>query len=272
MTTTVRAPRTYGNWRRPTSPGLLGLGALGTFILFGGLIAAIFTVQLAGLLAGLAVLATVATLVLVVRTRDHHHRNFFNRVFEWVGFRITTHRREHLYRSGPVFLTSGVGQLPGLASKSRLHEFPTDTLGRNFAMLYVPSDPPLHRGPHHRTGRLRPRRRRADRPVGRGLGTVADRPGGRAGIEAASVTIETSPDTGVRLRREVETNLDPDAPPFALAVLRESVEAYPRGSATTTAAVALTFSAAARVGGRRRKAEEVARDLAARLPRAWPPV
>ena len=41
---------------------------------------------------------------------------------------------------------------------------------------------------------------------------------------------------------------------------------YPEGSATIKAWVALTFSATSRSGGKRRDAEEMSRDLAARLP------
>ena len=32
--TSRRAVRTYGNWRQPTSPGLLGLGTVGTGLMF----------------------------------------------------------------------------------------------------------------------------------------------------------------------------------------------------------------------------------------------
>jgi hypothetical protein len=44
------------------------------------------------------------------------------------------------------------------------------------------------------------------------------------------------------------------------------VDTYPAGSATVTAYVSLTFSTAGRSGGRKRELEDVARDLANRLP------
>ncbi|MEK8229333.1 SCO6880 family protein [Oerskovia sp. M15] len=85
-------------------------------------------------------------------------------------------------------------------------------------------------------------------------------------MEAASVTIETAPDSGSRLRREVEMNLDDGAPEFARQVLLEVVDRYPAGSSTVRAYVAITFTAANRVGGKKRKPEEMGRELAARLP------
>ena len=94
------------------------------------------------------------------------------------------------------------------------------------------------------------------------LAGLSDEPG----IEAVSVSIETAPDTGTRLRREVNGRVDPDAPTFAKDLLRDIVEQYPAGSATIKAFVAITFSAAARVGGKKRTPEEMGRELASRLP------
>ena len=80
------------------------------------------------------------------------------------------------------------------------------------------------------------------------------------------VTVETAPDSGTRLRREVQTNTDDCAPDLAKAMLQEVVDTYPAGSATVKAMIAVTFSGAGRGLGRARDAEEVARDLAARSP------
>ena len=42
-------------------------------------------------------------------------------------------------------------------------------------------------------------------------------------MDAAAVTVETAPDSGYRLRNEVTTNVDPNAPEFARNVLAEVV-------------------------------------------------
>ena len=88
--------------------------------------------------------------------------------------------------------------------------------------------------------------------------------GQEVGLVAASVTIETAPDTGSRLRREVAGVRHTDAPPIAAAVLDEVVASYPAGSSTVTGYVTLTYSATG-LGGRRRSPDEVARDIAASL-------
>lgn len=95
------------------------------------------------------------------------------------------------------------------------------------------------------------------------LASLGDEPG----IVAASVTVETAPDTGHRLRREVATQLDPAAPALAAAMLREVLATYPQGSATVRAWVTVTFAATPRPGARRRNTEDVVRDLASRLPK-----
>ena len=54
MTTTTNnlpanAPRTYGNWRKPKSAGLGGLGKLATGVMFAGIMASIVTSMFSGL-------------------------------------------------------------------------------------------------------------------------------------------------------------------------------------------------------------------------------
>ena len=102
--------------------------------------------------------------------------------------------------------------------------------------------------------------------AGRGRGIAIAVTTGEAGLDAAAVTVETAPDSGYRLRNEVEMNIDPNAPAFAQAILREVVDTYPEGSATVRAWVSLTFNASLRTGSKKRTPEDVARDLASRIP------
>ena len=56
-------PRMYGNWRRPTSAGLMGLGSLGTALLLAGLIMMIFVIMFGGLERGLVVAVLILSLI-----------------------------------------------------------------------------------------------------------------------------------------------------------------------------------------------------------------
>lgn len=263
---TRRAPRTYGNWRRPTSPGILGLGSIGTALLLAGLILVVIMVMIAGLLEAVIVAGVLGVVLLAVLTKDAHGKNIISRGAARIAWWSARSRGTHLYRSGPLGRALwGTYQLPGLAAPTRLSEH-TDSYGRPFALLYTPAT-----GSYsivigtEPDGAALVDQEQIDTWVanwGHWLANLGDEPG----VEAASVTIETAPDSGTRLRREVQTNIDEDAPAFAREMLREVVDHYPAGSSTVTAYVAITFSAAQRLGGRKRTPEEMGRELAARLP------
>lgn len=260
------APRTYGNWRRPITAGLFGLGSLGTTLLILAMILLVITVMIGGLIAAGGLALVLGGVFLAVTTRDGDNRNVLDRVSARVSWWRRRSAGEHIYRSGPLGRTPwGTFQLPGLAASTELSEF-QDSYGRPVALVHSPAaatysvviatDP---------DGASLVDQEQVDSWVadwGQWLRNLRDQPG----IESASVTIETAPDSGWRLRREVEQQLDDDAPPFAREVMQQVVADYPQGSSTVKAYVTLTFHAARRAGGRRRTADEVARELAARLP------
>ncbi len=258
--------RTYGNWRRPTSAGLGSLGLLGTGLLLAGLVAVIGAVAVGGLRWAVAVAAVLGLLMTLLTVRDRHHRSGVQRLSARLGWARARRSGAHLYRSGPLGRTpGGACQLPGLAAGSLLSEWP-DPTGRDFALVSHPAT-------RHVTVVL------ATEPDGASLvdeeqvdvwvahwGAWLASLGHEPGLVAASVTVETAPDYGNRLRREIDTHLDPHAPAVALAMLQEVVRDYPAGSATVTAFVSLTFSMAGRGRSRNRPLEETARDVGSRLP------
>ena len=258
--------RTYGNWRKPMSAGLGQLGMIGTAMMLVGIIVIILTVALFGLIAAAVVGVLLALSLGTLLLRDRHGRTLLQRMAVRVGWRRTKATGSHLYRSGPLGQTPwGTFQLPGLAARSTLTEG-KDSYGRPFALIQVPTT-------GHYTvvfgtepdGASLVDQEQIDSWVGhwgQWLASLGDEPG----VVAAQVIVETAPDTGTRLRREVLGRLDPTAPAVAQAMLQEVVATYPEGSATIKAWVALTFSATSRSGGKRRDAEEMSRDLAARLP------
>ena len=258
--------RTYGNWRKPQSAGLGQLGLIGTSLMFGGLIVVILTVGFFGLFAALIVGVILALMLLTLILRDRHGKTVLQRLAVRIGWHRTRAAGAHLYRGGPLGRNPwGTFHLPGLAARSTLSEA-RDSYDRPFALLHMPTT-------NHYTvvfgtepdGASLVDQEQVDVWVahwGEWLAALADEPG----LVAASVTVETSPDSGARLRREVLSRIDTAAPQLAQDMLQEVVATYPAGSATVKAFVALTFSATPRAGGKRRDTHEVARDLAARLP------
>jgi hypothetical protein len=259
-------PRTYGNWRRPSSPGLLGLGSVGTAMLLGGLIIIVFVVMIAGILPAVVMTVVLGLSMMLVLMKDSHGKNLLSRSGARVGWWSARSKGANLYRSGPLGRSLwGTYQLPGLAAPTRLSEY-SDSYGRRFGLLYTPAT-----GSYsivigtEPDGAALVDQEQIDIWVadwGHWLANLGD----EVGVEAASVTIETAPDSGTRLRREVELNIDGNSPDFARAMLAETVNNYPSGSSTVKAYVSVTFAASARAGGKRRKPDEMGRELSSRVP------
>ncbi|MEU8131901.1 SCO6880 family protein [Streptodolium elevatio] len=259
------APRTYGNWRQPTSPGLGRLGLAGTAVMFGGLLVIALVMYLSWMLAvGLAVVLGIGMVPMLVT--DRHGRNGLQWMTARTAWSSGKSKGQHLYRSGPLGrIPVGTCRLPGLAAASTLHEA-HDAYGRPFAILSVPATN------HHTVvltcsadGASLVDSDQIDTWVaywGHWLSQLAHEPR----LVAASVTVEAAPDTGERLRREVEGNIAGDAPELSKYVLREVVETYPVGSAQLATRVALTYSGAGVHAGGRKTAADMALELGTRVP------
>ena len=258
--------RTYGNWRRPASAGLFGLGAAGTGLMMGGLVLVVLVTMVAGIVRGLVLFTLLAAALAAVAVKDKHGVSLAERLRTRVLWATARRRGAHLYRSGPLGYTAwGTHQLPGIAAALRLTEH-QDAYGRRFALLYAPATTTytltLAASPD---GAALVDHEQVDVWVadwGHWLANLADEPG----LVACTVTLETAPDSGHDLRRAVQASIDPDAPAFAAAMLQDVVQAYPVGSSITRAWVALTFSAASPATGQVREPAVMGRDLGTRLP------
>jgi hypothetical protein len=258
-------PRTYGNWRQPASAGIAGLGTLGTMIMMGGLVVTLIATMAGGLLGAVISMTIVGITLLMLMTKDKHGQSSLQRLSTRIGWQRAKMARHNIYRSGPLGRTAwGKFQLPGLAAASQLSEY-QDSYGRPFALLFYPST-------RHFTvvinaepdGASLVDEDQVDNWVahwGQWLASLGHEPG----VVAASVTVESAPDTGIRLRREVTQNTQDGTPAIARAMLAEVIQTYPEGSALVSARVALTFKGTDRQG-KRRKEEDMGRELASRLP------
>ncbi|GAA2066285.1 hypothetical protein GCM10009801_12510 [Streptomyces albiaxialis] len=258
-------PRTYGNFRKPRTSGLRGLSLGTTLLLFAGLIAVVLT-TLVSLWAALCLALGLAIAVAPLALKDRHGRTVMQRGAVRLAWRRTTAAGNHEYRSGPMGRSgNGTCELPGLAAGSRLTEA-QDGYSRPFAMITIPSTG------HHTVviacdpdGAGLVEERQVDTWVahwGQWLSALGSEPD----LVAASVTVETAPDTGVRLQQEIDANSAPDSPGLATSMLREVLSTYPAGSAQIATRIALTYSGAARAGTPRRSAEDMALHIGTRLP------
>jgi hypothetical protein len=64
--------RTYGNWRKPSSPGLPGVGLLGTVLLLSGIVLVVLVQLVAGFIpAGIVLLLViVAVAPMLIKNRE----------------------------------------------------------------------------------------------------------------------------------------------------------------------------------------------------------
>ena len=258
--------RTYGNWRRVQSVGLLGLGLAGTVLLFVGLIVSVIAMMVSLWLAALCALFTVATLAPLL-VRDRHNRNLLQRATARASWARGRSAGQHIYRSGPLSrVAKGKCALPGVLAQMTATEA-RDAYGRPFALLCHPwvsqVSAVLTCAPD---GSALVDEDDVDNWVahwGAWLAGLANEPG----LVAVQVVVESAPDSGVRLRQEVYNHLAPDAHPLAVGVMRQAVEAAPTGSAAITCRVALTWSMSARTpGGKKRTVEEMALEVGQRIP------
>lgn len=258
-------PRRYGNYRKPRSPGLGPLGLAGTVLVFVGLLGVLFSLILGQIILGVIWFVMVLVTIAVITVRDHHNRTLAQRAANRLAWSKTKRSREHLYRSGPIGRArTGTFQLPGVLAATTLHEF-ADSYGRPFGLLETKAvghySVVIACAPD---GASLVDQGQIDQWVaawGQWLAHLTQEPG----LVAAAVTVETAPDTGTRLRRQIQSRMDETAPQIAVDMLNEITQEYPVGSARVRAWVSLTFEAKT-AGGRRRSAEDVGRDVATRLP------
>jgi len=259
------SPRVYGNWRRPRSAGMWGLGTLPLSILMGGAaLAALVAIQ-RGLIFGGVVGFVVVVVVVPMRFFDRFGRHLWQRSWAALSWQVGRARGQDLYISGPLArIGHGTHSLPGLAAGIEALDA-EDGLGRPFGLLW-------HRGVDQVSAVIETAADGAalldEHEVDSRVASWGEWLAGlgyEAGLVGASVTVEVAPDAGERLRREVTGHVVKNCPAFANDVMAEIVERYPQGSAKVTCQIALTWSMRTRRRAAR-SVEEMALEVGHRLP------
>lgn len=265
MSTTLESAnrhRTYGNWSRPRSPGIAGLGTAGSLLLILTPAAAVVAALFGGLLAMVAVLA-IGLVLLGTVSYKINNRTLGELMFVRIAWWRSRAKREHQYLSGMLAEPYGTHRLPGVLAASELVAT-RDGFGLPAGIVVIPQT-----GHYSAVLKLDPEgaslvdRDQIDQWVagyGHWLAQLAHEPG----FVAASVTIETAPDPGTRLATAVQNQRATTAPPLAQEVLDTIVASYPTGSAQVSAWATVTYRATGPKNKRGR--ENMINHVAARLP------
>lgn len=239
------APRTYAVGHKPRSMGIGPFGMIGTVLLT---IGCLFVIVLMAVNQVTAVVFGViwGLLLLTTAVKDKHGSSVLDRVNGRIGFRRQV-RRSGSRKEGAVYqpgvLTHlGTHRLPGVLADSEIHEYETTT-GERFTIqeyknpalfaVTVECDPDgaglIDDTDNEKTIEL----------YGDWVANLAY----QEGLVQLAVTIQTAPDGGSGLRREVEGNRSNRASDLSKAVLNDIVERYPKSASASQAWATFTFRA-----------------------------
>ena len=237
---------TYGDWMRPIAGGIRNIGKPLTFAGLGVLVVTL-------MLSMVNVVAAIATAVIgigtiaVLAVRDREHRNVLDRTVERRSWLSESRKGRALYRSGMLApVESGECRLPGILSRVSLVEA-NDGFGDRLTLVR-----------HGHTGEYS--LLLACQPQGAALADddvedayvaswagLLEALGGEAGVTQLAVTVDTSPDSGVRFRRNLAKRTVKDAPELAARAMAQIMDLYATGGASSSVILTLTIDEISRM-------------------------
>lgn len=262
-------PGTYGNMTKPGRSGILGLpmaaslaGVPLVLLVVGAMARGWFLVALAIGLGGI-----FAAVLMLVTRKDG--RSIYGRTMLKIMQKRKERAGKHVYLAGPTGRArDGAVRLPGLLAPSELSEH-TDSYGNRFGMIRVAGQGVKNYSvvfEAYPDGDELVDQQRVNSMVAHWGGWLAQR-GIEEGIRGASVTVESAPDSGLRLRRMMAANASDAASGFATTVAEAIPEEYEGGAPVLTTRLTVTFDGKAVDGsGKDRGVEEMAQDIGNRLP------
>lgn len=265
--TSTESALSYDVPRRPNSPGVWGMGSVGTGLAFIAAILGVILLVFVGLIPGVVFFALAGLGLAAITLRDRHGKSLMDHGGARLGFGRAETRGATSYHPGTL-TKLGTHLLPGVLASSVLSEG-EDIVGHRYAMITYPST-----GHHVVALKANPDGasliddaasvRRVTK-FGEWLARLAYEPL----LVQAAISIEIAADQLPGLELEINSNLRDDAPALSRQLFAEMLRDYPDGGSTSRASIGLTFATPGGLDKQARKdggALATRERLAARLP------
>lgn len=262
-------PGVHGQITKPGRSGIMGLspGVSVAGVPFIIILILMLTKQWFIPAAVIAVLGIIAAALLILTRKEG--RSIYGRIMLKRMQKRKEKTGKHVYVSGPTGRgRDGTARLPGLLAGAELFEY-LDPYGRPFGLIRMKG-----RGVKnysvvieaHPVGDELVDTERVNSMVGHWGAWLAQR-GIDEGIRGAQVVVESSPDTGLRLRKHMEAHQNPAGSAFSRAVSDAIVSEYQGGSPVLSTRITVTFDGKSLDGtGKDRGPDEMAEEIGNRLP------
>lgn len=263
----IRA-NTFGNISKPGRSGLMGMSVIATA---GGFVVILLMVAMLAkgwILAGFGLLLTYVAAMFFGMVTKKEGRSFYRRRMLKLMQRRKERANKHVYIAGPTGkVATGTCRLPGLLAPSELSEH-SDPFGNPFGLIRAASRTAKNYSvviETHPDGDELVDQSRVSQMVAQWGSWLTDR-GMDEGIRGVSVTVESAPDSGLRLRRLMQSQGNDSSSDFASEVAAAIPQEYEGGAPTITTRITVTFDGRAVDGsGKDRGVEEMAQEIGNRL-------
>ena len=263
---TQAGSNTYGNWIKPRTPGIFGLGTIGTVIALVGMVVVMIVSIATNVGAGALMIVAFSIVLAPLLYQNRDGRNGWQALYVRTAFARSrlTRRNEYAPDQLNELAFDAPPSLPGLLARSELID--VDNGGDGFGIV-VFGGAPQHYSVVIRTdaqGTELVDPMRVDSWVA-GWGEFLKLAGEEEQIVGVSATVETAADPGHGVAAEVDRIMKPDAPELSRKMLQQAAQMYGSDAAEVVTWVSITWTAKTR-DRRRFTTDDMVDMISHRLP------
>lgn len=264
MTSKVREPITYGNWRVPKSAGVSKMTAGETYLFLLVIVGLWLSWHFAPFWPKVAYIVATPPVLFSFLFHDVHGLSPLDKLKMRMMFMLAKRRKRNVFRGGMLAPGNrrGEARLPGVLGASRMFEG-VDAYQRPFGVIKHADNTVAVVMSVSPVGSDLVDQDSVDASVALWGQWLADL-GSEKGIVGASITVETVPDSGMRFRQEMERQASTEAPVAAQAILSSIIDEYGQGLAQVKTYGTLVFSVPEM--GVRGDIQRAIQDIGIRLP------